>query len=49
MKTQVRNRVYNILLGYIKLCTDKYVYNTTGERDGAGGKGEEWPKQCMHM
>jgi hypothetical protein len=20
-----------------------------GERDGGGGRGEKWPKQCIHM
>jgi hypothetical protein len=20
-----------------------------GEREGEGGRGEKWPKQCMHM
>jgi hypothetical protein len=21
----------------------------SGEREGAGGRGEKWPKQCMHI
>jgi hypothetical protein len=38
-----------------------YVYSSTklekrlgsegswGEREGVGGRGEKWPKQCMHI
>jgi hypothetical protein len=51
--------IYNLAIPLL-LCSPpikSYPYETSawkrggggGERDEAGGRGEKWPKQCMHI